>query len=340
MRRRRGNVFSSSRMGFVQWFMVAVGILLVGCGIYTVFDNGRIVMKTQKVLVASLPDSLEGFTILHISDLNGKRFGPRQKLLLDILKKKKYDAVCLTGDMVGTGGDMYPFHELLAALDMTKPVFFIAGDSDPAPVTHQGTDGRTVLADWVTGAAARGAVFLDAPTSVKVGNASIWFSDASQLFLDLDTAESAYASSGRAGAEYYTNLIQRTKNAREQMRDAAVHITLSHNPLKRESVSSLQNSSSTEVGAFFRTVDLILSGGMVGGQWRIPLIGPVFGNGFLPDDSTVLGYHYMGNTLQYISGGLGASGTTPLPPFRLFNTPEITLITLTSMMDESVLPDN
>lgn len=340
MRRRGGNVFSSNRMGPLGWFVILVAFTIVGSGVYTVIDNGRIAIRTQRVLVTDLPSRLEGFTILHISDLNGKRFGPRQKQLTEILKKKKYHAVCITGDMVGKGGDMYPFHELLAALDMTKPVFFIAGDADPSATSQQNAEGFLTQSDWVSGAQMRGAVFVDAPSPVRVDNQTIWFTDASQISLDLDTAELAYAASGKVSNAYYTDLISRTRAAREAMEADDVIIALSHNPLTRDTVLSMQGNTNPAIGDFVRSVDLVLAGGTVGGQWRLPFIGPVFAEGFFPSREMVSGYHYAGNLLQYITGGLSTSSHTPLPAFRLFNTPEIGMITLTGNMDDDVLPKN
>lgn len=338
MRRRRGNVFSKHRIGVWGYLGIFLALLAIGCGIYTVYDNGRIVINRQDILIHNLSEGLEGFTILHISDLNGKRFGARQKKIADALKGAQYDAVVMTGDMVGKGGDMYPFHELLSALDMTKPVFFIAGDSDPSPVSRQ-PGSATTLSDWITGAQARGAVFLDVPARLRVGNANIWFTDASQLSLDLEMAEAAYAASGKTETDYYADVVSRTKAEREKMGEQDLHVTLSHNPLKRDNVLGMYASIDGTNDSFVRTVDLALSGGAVGGQWRLPWIGPVWADGFFPDDAQVRGFRKTGTLIQYISGGLSTSDTAPLPAFRLFNTPEISLIRLTAVMGENVLPN-
>lgn len=313
--------------------------LILGCGVYTAVDNGRVTVKKQRVLVAGLPSALEGFTVLHISDLNGHRFGPNQRQLASVLKDKKYSAVIITGDMVGKGGDPYPFYELLSALDTSKPVFFIAGDSDPAPVGGHASGYYTVLADWVTGAQSRGAIFLDAPASMTVGAHRVWFSDAEQLTLDLDTAERAYESSSASESAFYLDSIIRTKEARAQMRDTDLHIALSHAPVGQETVLSIQHAANESENTFLRTVDLIASGGTVGGQWKLPFVGPVWSDGWFPKGK-IAGYYEVGGgrLLQYTSGGLGTSGKNPMPDFRLFNTPEVTLLTFTAEMDDDSLP--
>ncbi len=335
------DVFSGRRGHAGRWIALAVAVAMAALAVFAIYDNGRVVLRTQRVLVPDLPESLEGFTILHVSDLNGKRFGPKQKQVEQALRNKKYSAVCVTGDMVGKRGDYYPFYEFLSALDTTKPVYFIAGDSDPAPVGSQGIGSYAVLADWILNAQTRGAVYLDAPAYLTVGKSKVWFLSAAQYALDLDTAAAAYANSGTPEGAYYADVIARTRTAQGQMSAGDLHIALSHMPLRSETVQALHVNTGSE-GGFVRSADLVLAGGMAGGQWRLPLIGPVWGDGWFPDDSLVEGYHYTGNNrvLQYVSAGLGTSGTCPLPDFRLFNTPEMTLITFTSVMDFDVLPQS
>lgn len=339
MGRRGGYVFSSrKRRHWGAWVLLILVGLIVACAIYTVIDGGRIIVKTQRVLVADLPKGLEGFTVLQISDLNGRRFGPAQKQLSNALKGKRYSAVCITGDMVGSRGDPSPFYELLAALDTTKPVYFIPGDADPTPVGTQPEGFYTVLAEWVRGGQTRGATFLGAPASLSTGGATVWFTDAQQLSLDLDHAANAYATSDSAISAYYNDVIAQTKAARAQMKEDDLHIALSHKPVSAEMIHTMQSAKDADGRSFVRTVDLLLAGGSVGGQWRLPFVGPVWSGTWFPGDAMAEGYHYTGGLLEYITAGLGTDVDNPLPDFRLFNTPEVVLITFTSQMDDDVLP--
>lgn len=314
-------------------------LAIVLAGIYTVIDNGRVVVKTQRVFVANLDPALEGFTLLHISDLNGQRFGPSQKQLAAALKNRRYSAVCITGDMVGSKGDPAPFYELLTSLD-ARPIFFISGDSDPQAVGGRSATAVTVLADWVVGAQqTRSATFLGAPASVKVGNAAVWFSDASQLSLDLEATLASYESSSTPVSEYFAEVIRQTIAARYQMRETDLHIALTHKPITQEQVMRMQSLPSNTDQPFIRAVNLFLAGGSTGGGWRVPGVGAVWADGWFPSDEYVLGFQYAGSHLQYISGGLGMDSNSPLPKFRLFNSPEVTLITFTSDIDSDTLPD-
>lgn len=337
MARRQAYVFSKRRIGWGYFVLLFMLVCLSGCGVYVVMDNGGAVILTQRVLVSDLPKELEGFTILHISDLNGKRFGPKQKQLESILRNKKYNAVCLTGNMVGASGDAYPLYELLNALDTTKPVFFIAGDSDS--VVSRAT-GVSAADDWIMGLEARGARYLEMPTYMTVGKAKVWFSDAAQLSLDLNIAKAAYEASSTSESARQLSIIENTIALRKEMREEDLHVVLSPIPMKEETMQNMQNVNDKDMNAFVRSVDLIIAGGTAGGQWKLPFVGPVWMDGWFPSAQTVQGYHYVSSFLQYTSGGLHVRSKSPLPAFRLFNTPEMTLITFTSFMDEDVLPND
>lgn len=70
--------------------------------------------------------------------------------------------------------------------------------------------------------------------------------------------------------------------------------------------------------------NLVFSGHAHGGQFRLPIIGGVFapGEGFNPKYTE--GIHQQDNTSMVVSRGLGNSSF----PLRIFNRPEIVVITL------------
>ena len=74
-------------------------------------NNANIAVREESVAVVGLPDDLEDFQLLVISDLNGRRFGDEQSSLLRAINNLDYDALFFLGDMVGAGGDPEPFYE-------------------------------------------------------------------------------------------------------------------------------------------------------------------------------------------------------------------------------------
>ena len=93
--------------------------------------------------------------------------------------------------------------------------------------------------------------------------------------------------------------------------DTGYTMLLSHRPEKMDLYSALD-------------YDLVFSGHAHGGQIRLPFLGGVIAphQGFFPDLTE--GVHVKGTTSLVISRGLGNS----LFPFRLFNPPELVLVTL------------
>ena len=81
---------------------------------------------------------------------------------------------------------------------------------------------------------------------------------------------------------------------------------------------------------------MVLAGHYHAGQWRIPFYGALFvpdafsGLYLFPNQDEVKGLITWGDTNQYVSAGLGASSSCKFLQFRLFNTPEINLLTLKS----------
>lgn len=81
---------------------------------------------------------------------------------------------------------------------------------------------------------------------------------------------------------------------------------------------------------------MVLAGHYHGGQWRIPFYGAVFvpdafSDVYLfPNQDEVKGLVTWGNTNEYVSAGLGANNRFKFLEFRLFNSPEINLLTLKS----------
>ena len=191
--RRSGRRFDSLRLfgrdvrlSFWPVFLVVIVLLLA---IVVLLQGNSISVDEQQVTMVGLPEDLEGYRILLLSDLNGRRFGDEQATILREIGTLDYDAVFIAGDMVGSGGDPQPFYELLEGLPSSKPVYFIAGDSDPQPVLDvtrdiTGTVEQMVLADWILGAIERGATYVDAPVELNVGDSSIWISPADMLNLD------------------------------------------------------------------------------------------------------------------------------------------------------------
>ena len=320
----------------LRGILITALILSLLLCLYVVFDNGRVAVRLQNVYISDLPAELEGFTVTLVSDLNGRRFGPQNKQLADEIRRTGCQAVLCLGDMVGRSGNAQPFLELLEQLDV--PVFFIEGDCDPPALSADAMRQTSVLADWVNSAQLRGAVYLSAPVSVTHRNQTVWFSPASLLGIDWDQTLSAYEQSAGAGAAFHADSLRRAKEASDAMRSGQLHIVAGHDPLETGAVSRILGDRLESVSCWMHSADLLVFGGTCAGQWRIPFGDGVYYREWFPDAETLSPFRLIVSFPCAVTGGLAASGSSPLPAFRLFNTPEITKLVFTSVYSPDAVP--
>lgn len=341
--------------------LAAIAILAGG----VMLNNSNLVVSEQTVTVVGLPDDLEGYRVVVLSDMNAKRFGDSQSLLLRTLNGLKYDALFCLGDMVGKSGNAEPFWEFIEGLRDPDKVYFICGDSDPGPYIKgaRGTEGvlsQLILEDWILGAVERGAHYVDAPVAVPVKSSTLWLSPATMLNLEASSTLETWKDQTeqevdgvRSGINedyttlplttYRTRLAQQLYDAQRAMNAADIHISLAHEPPADAFIYTSEDHDPANE-RFLYSPELILAGHFCGGVWRVPGVGAFYvpdrtmdRGGWFPKQDDVAGLSVVGDTQLYITRGLSTSGSVPLMPFRLFNEPEISVITLTSTLPENML---
>ena len=328
--------------------LILIAIMVAGTFVFNDIGNRQVKVVKQSISVGGLNRDLEGFSILHLSDLHAAQLGKEQAMIASALNKLSYNIVCITGDMVGESGDVQPFLQLLSLLKKDVPILFIPGDCDPAPLYTTAHDSLSVFAPYIIAAQAAGAIYLDAPYPLTVGKATVWFSPEGLFSMNAETAIASCqgqidrlnglnASATADGAaelrawEYRLDEATRLQKAREKMLSTDYHIALSHGPLTYDYVRSVWDWQNDK-GTSMQRVTLALAGHLNGGQWRIPGGGPIYvpGLGWFPEDRLVTGLSRVSTIAQYISPGLGSSCNYPYQPGRLFNPPAITVLTLTA----------
>lgn len=363
--RRRGALRLFGReihLSFWPVFLVGIALLLA---LMVLLQGNSLTVDEQEVTMVGLPEELEGYRILLLSDLNGRRFGDEQATILREIGTLDYDAVFIVGDMVGRGGDPEPFYELLEGLPSSRPVYFIAGDSDPQPVLDTtrditGTVEQMVLADWILGAIERGATYVDAPVELEVGNASIWISPADMLNLNAselaDTCEEQMLQEQEGtvlglqsdhdtlpATTYRYERAQRLLQAVNSMTATDVHISLAHEPPSDEFLAASATHASTGE-KYLTQPSLVLAGHYCGGVWRLPGLGAFYipsstavRHGWFPAQEDVQGLSSAGGTQMYITAGLSTTGSAPLMFFRFLDRPQISIIELTATLPQNML---
>ena len=319
-------------------------------------NNSRVTLATQSITVPSLASDMNNFRILHISDLHGLFFGVHQERLQLAIQNARYDIVIISGDVTGKDGNADAFLALLDILPGKVPVYFIPGDEDPAPIVSVPRNAATAKADYIVAAESKGAIYLDAPQQIPFRRSSIWIWPERLYTLDLDNSEASVATRQEElknapasperdammrAAQYQQDQLARIRAARRITKAEDLHIAVTHHPLTLDALVNLREWTGSGNDAYVSAVSLVLAGHYNGGQWRLPFVGAVKvpetagkGSGWFPGDLGVVGLSSYHGIPQYISPGLGASSAVGLPAFRLFNTPQVSLITLTTRMTE------
>ena len=329
--------------------LAAVAVLILGLFLANMAINNRVELDSVTITVQNLPSDLENWSILVISDLQGRELGSHQSALADTLKNVNVSCVVLCGDMVGKDGNVEPLLELLDLLPADKPKLLITGDSDPDFTTGYAHESTSVYMDWALQAREHGATLLDEPVCITRGSSNIWFVPEYMYSLNLDSMENAYSSrlesySGQSLTadqaadkrlcEYELNRIQRLKEVREGMTAKDIQVAVSHTPLTQSYVSTMFSWSEKSEYFSLRNASLILAGHYCGGNWRLPGKGAVYVSelGWWPEDSLIEGKSMLNGIPQYISPGLSANPAETLPG-RVFNQPTATIVYLTARMN-------
>lgn len=296
-------------------------LLLLGFISYTVWDNNRVVVDKVSLSSQKLPENLDGYTILQITDLHGKSFGKDQKTLVNLIKKQKYDLVLFTGDYVSDDNQsLNPLEDLLKALPTEKEMFYILGS----------TDEDNSVATLVSGNR-----FYD--LFIKYGVKPLYpgqkiINNGDSIWLKTNPYASVFYEISR---DIPQELINAKNEFDAQYKSASNPFTIevSHRPTEidyeNELIHDYRTNILNETDKEWIDWDFSINGHTHGGQMVLPFIGPLYApsHGLLPGKINVKGVHSKNGHTQYVCPGLGVSGPS-FAKFRLFNTPSIGLITL------------
>lgn len=353
MARRQQYIFVEEKhhgRGILLGLAVVVVLGLAGLFTANLAMTHTVAYTREYVTISNLPTDLDNFTILHLSDLNGAELGDRQSAVKKAIGDRTgYGAVVLSGNMVGSGGDVQPVLDLIAQLPHGTPVLLLPGDGDPALYDASAHGSLSVYADWALRLQEAGIIILDEPYAITSGKATIWFVPESLYTMDIDSTQKAWQnqidvldaqvepltleqSALRRTAEFHVARMERIRQTIATVKENHIQVAVSHMPLTKEAVADSRAWASSKVFSM-EHVSLILSGGYCGGQWRIPGIGAVYVPelGFFPPDEQLSGMGFLSGVWQHISPGLSAGTDYPwFMSFRLFNPPGATMLILTA----------
>ena len=355
MRRERNQYIFASELTkrnrshrFRNAVLLLLPILIISLWVLNITVSRRVLLKEVRLTVLNRPDDLESYSILHLSDLHGARFGEKQKAIGNALGTVRYSCVVMTGDMLGKDGDIQPLLELIALMPKDTPKFLIPGDMDGPAIETKAHSSLSVYTEWADELQAAGVQILDRPVLITREKGRIWFVPEELYALDLEGMRSAYQKqldelNGRMTSltaddaariralEYELERIGSLQELKKEFLPTDIQVVLTHTPLGSDYVSDLISWTGKEDLFSMRYASLVLAGHYNGGQWRIPFIGAIYVPelGWFPKDEQIQGLSYVDGIPQYISPGLGSDPHYEHQPGRIFNSPVITRIVLT-----------
>ncbi len=317
-----------------RWIVLSVCLLITLLTVlYTLWDNNRIVVRMQEIVIEHLPAAFDGFTILQISDLHGRSFGKEQSRLLRKIGETTYDIIVFTGDMNrDTQSDLASSQ---AVLDLVRglageSLYWVDGNCGPYTMERRLWPTGRLLEIGET-LAAEGVTLLNEPAKITRADDAIYltpklsYTELTESFaslplqrMDNDVRQAVIAYHDRQLSWY------------EQLNDENLTlIALDHYPEQR------YLAEASWPAAQHLPYDLMLCGHNHGGQIRLPLLGAVYiptissaRGGYFPESADVQGLQSVCGVAQYISAGLGASASFKGLAFRFLCPPEINQIVL------------
>ncbi|MBQ9833001.1 MAG: metallophosphoesterase [Clostridia bacterium] len=266
-------------------------------------SNHCLTVSSYETEYEQLPEEFDGFTIVNVADLHNALFGEGNSQLLEQIDKAQPDIVVLGGDMMSYGTVNFKrVFLLMEKLAEKYEVYYIFGNHEQ--------NIRVANMLYVIQEAERMGINVMLNDSVAIER------NGEKIMLHgLCQYKKSYRDPYYREPSYYEFSLEEMNEMLGSASDEYVDVLLAHNPLYFDIYS--------EWGA-----DLVLSGHIHGGLWRIPVID----KGLVSPNEEIFPEYDAGEYIKnqahlIVSRGLG--GGSVIKP-RLFNRPDLVVVTLTS----------
>ncbi len=254
-------------------------------------DNSTLEITDYIIENEKIPSAFDGFKIVQVSDLHNAEFGEDNQKLLKIVAEQSPDLIAITGDVVDSRHTDFDIAVSTAAsLAKIAPTYYVSGNHESRLYGYYKLK-WDLICNGVT-------VLENQKVSLERGDEKI-------TLIGIEDPTFAHDD---------TPLYMTSRMALQNLAtDGEYKVLLAHRPEVFKAY-------------YVNHIDLVLTGHAHGGQFRLPLIGPIFApqQGFFPEYSQ--GTYTEDDTTMIVSRGLGNS----IFPFRINNRPEIVAVTLKS----------
>lgn len=272
-----------------------VGLLVAALGGWAWFQWqcwGLQVTQTEAVL-DRLPEGFDGYKIVQLSDLHGHEYGEGNEELLALVWEQKPDLIVVTGDVIDQEGQMEMIPALAKGLAAIAPSYYVTGNHEWSLGTGAVKELKNVLFQCGVRPLSNQFEVLERNGSQMV----LAGVDDPNGYADQMTPEALFAQIGQQTPGLFTLLLAHRNDRFGEYADAGY--------------------------------DFVMSGHGHGGIVRLPFLGGLVGTNrhFFPKWTS--GIYTVGDSTLFVSRGLG-NNTVPFKGFRIFNRPELAVVTLKS----------
>lgn len=238
-----------------------------------------------------LPQAFDGYKIVHLSDLHGHEYGQGSEELLALVRAQEPDLIVVTGDLIDQEGQLRMIPALAKGLAAIAPSYYVTGNHEWAVGTGTVKQLKSLLAQCgVTPLSNQYEVLERGGSQIVLAGV-----DDPNGYADQITPEELHARIEGDAPGLFTLLLAH-RNDRFGQYAAAGY-------------------------------DFVMSGHGHGGIVRLPFVGGLLGTNRQLFPDWTAGLYTLGDSTLFVSRGLG-NNTVPFQGFRVFNRPEVAVVTL------------
>lgn len=274
----------------LRW-LIALPVLAAGGWAWFQWQCWGLQVTRTEAALAALPEGFGGYKIVHLSDLHGHEYGQDNEDLLARVAEQGPDLIVVTGDLIDRDSQLRMVPALAKGLAAIAPSYYVTGN-------HEWSLGTGIVKELKR-------VLAQCGVTVLSNQYEILERGGDQIVLAGVDDPNGYADQITPGELY------------DRIRGEApglFTLLLAH-----------RNSHFEEYAQ--AGYDFVMSGHAHGGIVRLPFVGGLVGANMRLFPDWTAGLYTLGDSTLFVSRGLG-NNTAPFNGFRVFNRPELAVVTL------------
>lgn len=276
----------------LRW-IAGLAVLALGGWCWFQWQCWGLQVTQTEIASGALPEEFDGYKIVHLSDLHGHEYGEDSRELVERVARENPDLIVITGDLIDQKSQLDMVPALARGLSAVAPTYYVTGNHEWALGSKTVKELKALLGEG-------GVTVLSNRWEAVERNGdrlALAGVDDPNGYADQTTPEELYAWIQEDSPGLFTLLLAH-RNDRFPQYAAAGY-------------------------------DFVLSGHGHGGIVRLPFLGGLIGTNRRLFPQWTSGLYAQGDSVLFVSRGLG-NNTVPFQGFRLFNRPELAVVTLKS----------